>query len=340
MSNLDPALRRQGFTLVEVVVALVIFGLAFAVLARIVQTGILQSGRAEAMTTATLLARSQLARIGADLPIAEGELEGDAGGGFGWRIVIRPATSRSTDQTDPAKRSPILPYQVEVTITWGKGGPAETLTLTSLRLAAAEPSPMSASTAPAERGFTLLEILVAVTLLGLLMAALFGGVRLGVRAWEASETRLDDDARLTAVQDFLRARLTEAYPSATSVAGAETAPAFRGEPDRLSFVTLMPEHLGAGIDRMLLALTATSGGSDLSVEWWPAELGDDPAAASDVLHDRVLLAHVAELHLAYFGPRAPDQPPAWSEVWSQPCCRFWSACSCASRTRTAGTGRT
>ncbi len=140
MSNLDPALRRQGFTLVEVVVALVIFGLAFAVLARIVQTGILQSGRAEAMTTATLLARSQLARIGADLPIAEGELEGDAGGGFGWRIAIRPATLED-HQTDPAKRSPILPYQVEVTITWGKGGPAETLTLTSLRLAAAESSP-------------------------------------------------------------------------------------------------------------------------------------------------------------------------------------------------------
>ncbi len=146
MSNpdpgLDPALGRQGFTLIEVVVALVIFGLAFAVLARIVQTGILQSGRAEAMTTATLLARSQLARIGADVPIAPGELDGDAGDGFRWRIVIRPAALED-DQAgaaDQPQRPAILPYQVAVTIAWGGGGPAETLTLTSLRLAAAEPA--------------------------------------------------------------------------------------------------------------------------------------------------------------------------------------------------------
>ena len=96
-----PRAGQQGFTLIEVVVALLIFGLTFAVLARIVQTGILQSGRAEAMTTATLLARSQLARIGADVPVAEGELEGDAGGGFHWRIVIRPA-ALDDDRGEPA----------------------------------------------------------------------------------------------------------------------------------------------------------------------------------------------------------------------------------------------
>jgi general secretion pathway protein I len=143
MPHLDPALKRQGFTLVEVLVALVIFGLAFAVLARIVQTGILQSGRAEAMTTATLLARSQLARIGGEVAVVEGELEGNAGGGFHWRIMIRPAVLDG-DRPDRAESSDgqplILPYLVEVTLAWGEGAPAEALTLTSLRLAAAEPS--------------------------------------------------------------------------------------------------------------------------------------------------------------------------------------------------------
>ena len=169
-----------------------------------------------------------------------------------------------------------------------------------------------------QRGFTLLEILVAVTLLGLLMVALFGGVRLGVRAWEASGSRVDSDARLTAVQDFLRERLTQArLPSAVAAAG-EAGPAFRGEPDRLSFVTLMPEHLDPGLDRMTLGLTAAADGADLSVRWWPAALGDDPAAARDSVRSRVLIARVAGLHLAYFGARGPNQPPAWSEVWDQP----------------------
>jgi prepilin-type N-terminal cleavage/methylation domain-containing protein len=137
---LDPAERRRGFTLVEVVVALLIFGLTFAVLARIVQTGVLQSARAETMTTATLLARSQLARIGVDVPVAAGELEGDAGGGFRWRIVVRPAELEG-GQDDPATDQVVLPHQVEVTIAWGEGTREQALTLTSLRLATAETSP-------------------------------------------------------------------------------------------------------------------------------------------------------------------------------------------------------
>jgi general secretion pathway protein J len=177
---------------------------------------------------------------------------------------------------------------------------------------------MTPPNAPAEHGFTLLEILVAVTLLGLLMAALLGGVRLGVRAWEASGIRLDDDARLAAVQDFLRERLTQARGSKASAPAIETGPAFRGQPDRLSFVTLMPEQLGAGLERMVLTLTKADAGADLSVEWWPADLGDDPDALRDAVRSRVLLAHVAELRLTYFGQVEARQPPTWSEVWTQP----------------------
>ena len=177
---------------------------------------------------------------------------------------------------------------------------------------------MTRRSVTAEQGFTLLEILVAVTLLGLLMAALFGGVRLGVRAWEASGTRLDNDTRLTAVQDFLRDRLTQARGSEASAATVQTRPAFRGERDRLSFVTLMPEHLGEGPERMILTLAKAGHGADLSVEWWPADLGDDPDAVRDAAHSRVLLTDVAELRLAYFGQAEPRQPPVWSEVWNQP----------------------
>ncbi len=176
----------------------------------------------------------------------------------------------------------------------------------------------SRTAAAAERGFTLLEILIAVTLLGLLMAALLGGVRLGVRAWEASGTRLDDDARLTAVQDFVRERLTQAHLFEGSTTATETLPAFGGERDRVSFITLMPEHLGAGLQRMVLALAPADAGTDLSIEWWPADLGDDPAAVRDAIHRRVLLADVAELQLAYFGQVDARRPAAWSEVWNQP----------------------
>jgi general secretion pathway protein J len=170
---------------------------------------------------------------------------------------------------------------------------------------------------PKAAGFTLVEILVAITLLGLLMAALFGGVQLGVRAWEASEERLDESSRLATVQGFLRERLAQAYLLEELAPRADARPAFAGEPDRLSFITLMPEHLGGGFQRMVLAVTAADEGSDLAVTWWPAEL-DDAAVGPDALRRRALLAHVAELRLSYFGSVERNQPPAWHEVWEQP----------------------
>jgi general secretion pathway protein J len=170
---------------------------------------------------------------------------------------------------------------------------------------------------PRAAGFTLVEILVAITLLGLLMAALFGGVQLGVRAWETSEERLDESSRLTTVHGFLRDRLAQAYLLEELAPGVAAGPAFAGEADRLSFITLMPEHLGGGFQRMVLAVTAADERSDLAVTWWPAEV-DEAALDPDTLRRRALLVDVAELRLAYFGPVEGGQPPAWYEVWAQP----------------------
>jgi general secretion pathway protein J len=172
--------------------------------------------------------------------------------------------------------------------------------------------------ASGERGFTLLEILVAVTLLGLLMVGLLGGVRLGVRAWEAGRTRLDDDSQVARVQDFLRERLTQARLFEASAETTQLGLAFHGERDRLSFVSLMPEHLGVGPERMVLGLTQAGDGTDLRIEWWPADLGDSPDAAPDALHSRVLLSHLAEIRFAYFGQVETKHPPIWSDAWSEP----------------------
>lgn len=117
----------RGFTLLEVLVALIIFGIAFGVLAQIVQSGLRQSDTAAATTTAVLLARSQLARVGADVPLQPGALEGETAEGFRWRTVILPA------EIAPREDELAL-YLVEVSVAWGplEGEPA--VTLASLRL--------------------------------------------------------------------------------------------------------------------------------------------------------------------------------------------------------------
>jgi general secretion pathway protein I len=121
---------RPGFTLLEVLIALVIFALAFGVLAQIFQTGLRQSATAEVTTAATLLARSQLARVGVELPLEAGELDGETEDGLRWQTVIQEA--------EPPTEEGLASYLVEVTVTWGPG-PAEQLTLTTLRIGSLPP---------------------------------------------------------------------------------------------------------------------------------------------------------------------------------------------------------
>lgn len=171
---------------------------------------------------------------------------------------------------------------------------------------------MSRTAPSAASGFTLVELLVALTLLGLLMVALFGGLRLGARAWEVSGERLDDTSRLQVIHEFLRTRLSQAYPLEITDRTNEPRLAFRGRPDALSFVTLLPEHLGAGLHRLTLRLVEREDRRHLALTWRPVAASDGDGPRSG---ERLLLHDIAGLELGYFGAFAPRAPPAWYESW-------------------------
>ena len=116
---------NHGFTLLEILVALVIFALAFGVLAQIIQTGLRQSTGARSITAATLLAQSELARVGVEVPLRAGPAEGETESGMRWHTEIEQIEQ-------PNEQQSLATYQVQVTVTWGPN-PAEQLTLTTLR---------------------------------------------------------------------------------------------------------------------------------------------------------------------------------------------------------------
>ena len=117
-----------GFTLLEVLVALMIFALAFGVLAQIMQTGLRQSSVARSTAAATQLARSELARVGVELPLEVGQAEGETEDGMRWHTEIELAEG-------PSEHQSLATYLVRVTVSWGPSA-AEQLTLTTLRIGA------------------------------------------------------------------------------------------------------------------------------------------------------------------------------------------------------------
>ncbi len=170
-----------------------------------------------------------------------------------------------------------------------------------------------------ERGFTLLELLIAMTLLGLLMLGLFGGLRLGARVWEAGDARAADRARVEAVQRFIRTYLGQARPLAAADRTGDDRIAFIGREDRLDFTAALPAHLGAGgFAHIALSLADLDDGRGLVLEHGPLRRREDGRAELFQLIEpetAVLLDDVAAVKFSYYGASDRGADAEWTDRW-------------------------
>lgn len=176
-----------------------------------------------------------------------------------------------------------------------------------------------------QRGFTLIEILIAMTLLGLLMAMLFGGLRLGTRAWEASDVRSADLARLEAVQGFIRRALTGAYPLVnTGDDDAKRKITFTGGAQAVAFTALMPAHFGVGgFYTITLAVEDGVDGARLVFRRQLYRSGNEeapppPPAGTIEEKEKILLDGFSKAEFSYFGASGSDETPSWQDEWQDP----------------------
>lgn len=92
-----------------------------------------------------------------------------------------------------------------------------------------------------QRGFTLIELVLALSIVAAMLAIVFGALRLGVRAWQRGEERTEGLQHARSLHALLAQSLggSTAYLTA-AVAGAQPEVLFLGEPERIGFVTVSP----------------------------------------------------------------------------------------------------
>lgn len=96
-------------------------------------------------------------------------------------------------------------------------------------------------------GFSLLEVLLAITLLALLLAGAMSGIRAATRAMHSGEQAIERTNRLRVAQEFIRRELGRSLPLAFGQEhGSGANFVFQGENDFLRFVAPMPGHLSRG----------------------------------------------------------------------------------------------
>jgi len=167
----------------------------------------------------------------------------------------------------------------------------------------------------AYRGFTLVELLVAISILGLLMTAAFGAVRLGSRSLEESVRRADRTEELRSSADFLRRQFAQLVPLSRTE-GRVREIAFAGTPDSARFVSTAPDGL-AGVG--LLDLTLRIDDSDESTSIWlemsPYIPGDTALPETQPARRSLLLRDLSDASLHYFGAWSSNEPLAWHDHW-------------------------
>jgi general secretion pathway protein J len=88
------------------------------------------------------------------------------------------------------------------------------------------------------RGFTLLEVLIALSIVGMLLTIAFGGLRVAMAAWRQGEDRAEAHQHVRAVAYTLSRALGAAYPyRGTRGLSPEVVVLFAAGEARLEFVT-------------------------------------------------------------------------------------------------------
>ena len=93
-------------------------------------------------------------------------------------------------------------------------------------------------------GFTLLELLISLSIVGLILLIVFGALRIGSRAWEKGEKDVESHQRQRIVLDLMRQQLASAVQQEIEVEGEK--PFFlKGDERSLAFtsrVAVVPEN--------------------------------------------------------------------------------------------------
>ncbi len=198
-------------------------------------------------------------------------------------------------------------------------------------------------------GFTLIEVLIAMTLLSMMVVLLFASLRICAQSWEQGENKITEVNEVAVVYNFFQRHLSSAIPlwndfiakdgvygagqqgagaasardgaNAASQSGTSAASenqnrtlSFQGKKQSLQFVSVFPASANrSGMqlfsmqpqqqdDEQVIKVTLTPFFPVAEGEEWRQE-------------EVVLLRHVSDFSLAYFGAVGDADESSWQDEW-------------------------
>lgn len=170
-----------------------------------------------------------------------------------------------------------------------------------------------------DRGFTLIEFLLALTLLALLIGLAYGGLRTATRAADRGQDVLAHTAHMRMAHQFVRGQLSRLLPLPYEVdpGDAGNRIVFEGGPGYVQFVAVMPGYLGTGgpqVQRIELAPRG-DGGMALWFQHAPLLALEEAGLGSD--EPVLLLEGVEDASFQFLGRDEQGELTEWTGTWTE-----------------------
>ncbi|GAB6140494.1 prepilin-type N-terminal cleavage/methylation domain-containing protein [Methylosoma difficile] len=171
-------------------------------------------------------------------------------------------------------------------------------------------------TSKAAYGFTLMEVLIGMTLLSIMVVLLFASLKTGADSWEKGERKIANVNETAVVYQFFKRHLATAEPLTNNLEPSESKFAFQGGRHRLSFVSAFPASAAkTGLQLFTIERKEDEDSRYLQVKLTPfiAPAKKGPAIPSEEV---ILLNHVDDISLSYFGTDlVTGNGYTWQDEW-------------------------
>ncbi len=175
-----------------------------------------------------------------------------------------------------------------------------------------------------QEGFTLLEIIVAVTLVALMAVGLWAVLRISISSWKRGTEFIDANQRNRAILDLVKKQMASTYGLIAPVdlqSGGVIYPIFAGSGDSVQFISLSSLRFleNPGLTMVSYDVARDRQGGYALVEREAQYLGMDPTREGITdRRDETLINifdNLTGFTFEYFDPGTPDTPAQWVREW-------------------------